>query len=133
MLHTEPAVHATPPAVIVAFVLFSNVSVGLMNVSAIEVKLAGTTLVVDREIVSVCKRVISTVSGPVSSEMLPGSSSALDNVTSNDNGDTPAGGVSVIKNPTGVPGVELPVPKPAPWPPPPQPVTVALSARKSAP
>ena len=104
-VHTEPVVHAIPPTVIVAPVLFSNVSVGLRNVSTREVKLAGTTLVVDREIVSVCSREISAVAGPVSSETSPGSSFALDKVTSNDSGVTPVGGVSVISKLTGVPGV----------------------------
>jgi hypothetical protein len=74
-------------------------------------------LVVDSEIVSVCNRVISAVAGPDSSETLPGSSVALDTVTSNDNSVTPTGGVSVISKAIGVPVGGTPPPNdPVAWP-----------------
>jgi hypothetical protein len=88
-------------------------------------------LVVDSEIVSVCNRVISVVAGPVSSETSPGSSVALDTVTSNDNNVTPTGGVSVISNAIGVPVGGTPPPNdPVEWPLP-QPAKTTASARST--
>src|SRR5579872_3547302 len=127
--HTLPMPHAVPPTVSVPLESLRNVSIGFATVTETPVYVPGfarTALAVKSE-VSVCRRVISTVTGALSTETLPGFSVTLVSVMRNDRTLTPAGAASVMARLTraSLPALPPEPPNPTKEPQPVRPITAA--------